>query len=77
MGIHNPITILSWSDEERQCSRTYTFSSNPVTPTTTLTLTINTATTTPLGTYTITITGTGENGSTAYTTIQLTVASLG
>ena len=56
---------------------TYTFSSNPVTPTTTLTLTINAATTTPLGSYTITITGTGENGSTAYTTIQLAVASLG
>jgi len=56
---------------------TYTFSSNPVTPTATLTLTISTATTTPLGTYTITITGTAADGSTASTTIQLAVASLG
>lgn len=58
---------------------TYTLSSTTVTPTTTittLTLTINAATTTPLGSYTITITGTG-GGSTASTTIQLAVASLG
>ena len=55
---------------------TYNFSSNPVTPTTTLTLTLNAATDTPLGSYTITITGTG-GGSTASTTIQLAVASLG
>ena len=55
---------------------TYAFSNNPVTPTTTLTLTINAASDTPLGSYTITINGTG-GGSTASTTIQLAVASLG
>ena len=55
---------------------TYTFSSNPVTPTTTLTLTINAASDTPLGSYTITITGTG-GGSTRSANLQLAVASLG
>ncbi len=56
---------------------TYTLSSNTVTPTATLTLTINSSTDTPLGTYPITITGTVIGGSTASTTLQLTVASLG
>ena len=56
---------------------TYTLSSNTVTPYATLTLTINASTDTPLGTYPITITGTVIGGSTVYTTLQLTVASLG
>ncbi|MGA2459796.1 MAG: zinc-ribbon domain-containing protein [Candidatus Bathyarchaeia archaeon] len=56
---------------------TYTLSSNTVTPTATLTLTINSSADTPLGTYPISITGTLIGGSTASTTLQLTVASLG
>jgi len=61
---------------------TYTFSSNTVTPTTTVTLTIIATYATPPGTYTVTITGvTGSawlgKGSTASTTIQLAVQSIG